>query len=94
MCFGSPVPLLTSMNLAHFVFTYERRQLLVLLLPQEAFTINYERCCSPGAFLSCARQAAWVAISIPKFVYKGVLVRHFMTDDIAMAFLLSDAHIE
>ena len=27
MCFGSPVPLLTSMNLAHFVFTYERRQL-------------------------------------------------------------------
>lgn len=23
MCFGSPVPLLTSMNLAHFVFTYE-----------------------------------------------------------------------
>ena len=41
------------------------------------------------------RQAAWVAISIPKFVYKGVLVRHFMTDDnIAMAFLLSDAHIE
>ena len=27
MCFGSPVPLLTSMNLAHFVFTYEPRQL-------------------------------------------------------------------
>ena len=33
MCFGSPVPLLTSMNLAHFVFTYEPRQLWCFFTP-------------------------------------------------------------